>query len=605
MSQRGFTGGPMAAMRADGKKVKNLRATLNSLLHFLKPHSMGLILSIFLSISATLCSLFIPRLLGMVTSDLVDYTISLKNSALANINTLLLSMAVLYVLSTGLSYLQAFLMAKITQDLTFELRKEISIKINHIPLKTFDSQSIGDILSRVTNDIDVIGQSLQQAITQIITAFTTLTGIILIMLSMSVQLSTVAIISLPITLTFITRIVKLGQKYFRNRAITLGKLNAHVEETLGAHAIIKAFNAENTRIEQFERLSNQLKVESLKSEFIGGTMMPILNFLSNLSFIIISAYGAYLVLLGQLRVGDVQAFIQYNRAFMQPINQIGNIGTLFQQTMASAERVFEFLNEAEERVESTSSCDPKAFVGRVEFKKVTFGYDASNPFIQDLSFSVKPGKRIAIVGPTGAGKTTLINLLLRFYEPLSGSIEIDGINIQSLSRAQLRSILGMVLQDTWLFNGTLEENIRFNHPDANPQRFLEATQKARVEAFVQSLTDGYEFKLNEEATNLSTGQKQLLTIARSFMTSPVIQILDEATSSVDTRTEVLIQHAMEELMVHKTSFIIAHRLSTIKDADLILVLNKGSIVEQGSHIELMTQKGFYYQLYASQFEPES
>lgn len=597
-------GGPMMAMRSDNKKAKDLRGTLAKLTHLIKPQAYLLIVAILLSVLATLSSLAIPRLLGTITSLIVDALSQHATLPFESIVTLLVWMGGFYLLSSGFAYFQAYAMAKVTQVLTFTLRSKIADKIHKIPLKYFDSQSIGDILSRVTNDVDAIGQTLQQSITQIITALTTIVGILIIMLTISLPLTLIPILSLPLTLGFISRIVKLGQGYFRARSRTLGQLNGHVEETLGAHVVIKSFNAESHQIETFDQLSKTLQVQSLKSEFIGGLMMPVLNVISNASFIAISAFGALLVFKGQLKVGDIQAFIQYNRTFSQPINQVANIGTLFQATMASAERVFEFLDETEE-VDHDFTLDGVHLKGKVEFKHVDFGYSNENVFIKDLSFTVEPGQRVAIVGPTGAGKTTLINLLMRFYDVLGGSIEVDGIDIKTLSFHQLRSIFGMVLQDTWLFNGSLRENIRFSDPNASEERFHQATQNARVDAFVKTLPEGYDLVLNEEASNLSQGQKQLLTIARAFMKEPIIQILDEATSSVDTRTEVLIQHAMENLLGNKTSFIIAHRLSTIRDADWILVLNKGSIVEQGTHDSLMNAKGFYYDLYQSQFEPEN
>lgn len=597
-------GGPMMAMRSDSKKAKNLKVTLIKLMVFIKPQAILVIVAIILSILATLSSLAIPRLLGNITTLLVDALSQQGTVPFDAIFIILMWMGCFYLLSSAFAYFQAYAMAKVTQDLTYTLRAKIAEKIHKIPLNYFDSQSVGDILSRVTNDVDAIGQTLQQSITQIITAFTTLLGILVIMMTISPLLTLIPLISVPLTLGFISWIVKLGQGYFRARSKTLGQLNGHVEETLGAHVVIKSFNAEPYQIKKFDALSKTLQIQSLKSEFIGGLMMPVLNVISNGAFIAISAFGSYLVFNGTLKVGDIQAFIQYNRAFSQPINQVANIGTLFQATMASAERVFEFLEEKEEFDQETH-VDLSTFNGKVEFKHVDFGYSKDNVFIKDLNFTVQPGQRVAIVGPTGAGKTTLINLLMRFYDVLGGSIEVDGVDIKTLSFHQLRSIFGMVLQDTWLFNGSLKENICFSDPNASEERFIQATQNARVDAFVKTLPEGYELILNEEASNLSQGQKQLLTIARAFMKDPIIQILDEATSSVDTRTEVLIQHAMETLLGNKTSFIIAHRLSTIRDADWILVLNKGSIIEQGTHGSLMEQKGFYYDLYQSQFEPEN
>jgi ATP-binding cassette, subfamily B, multidrug efflux pump len=429
-------------------------------------------------------------------------------------------------------------------------------------------------------------------------------GILIMMLTISFEMTLIALISLPISLYLVTRIVKLGQKYFRARTKILGQLNGHIEESFSNHPIIKVFNAETKQTNTFEKLSTNYFIQSWKSETMSGTMMPIISLVSNLSYIAVSVLGAILVIEGKLKVGSIQAFIQYIRNFSQPINQVANIGTVLQSTVASAERVFEFIDEPDEIQDVADKILPEV-KGEVKFKNVDFGYSSDNIFIKDLNISVKPGQRVAIVGPTGAGKTTLINLLMRFYDVLGGSIEVDGIDIRDLSRNDLRNIFGMVLQDTWLFNGTIQENIMFSNPSSTKEEMLRAADSAKVDHFVQTLPSGYDLLINEEANNISSGQKQLLTIARAFLSNPSILILDEATSSVDTRTEVLIQRAMEKLMGNKTSFIIAHRLSTIKDADLILVMNHGTIIEQGTHESLMKQNGFYTSLYLSQFEPES
>lgn len=602
--------GPMMAMRTQVVKPRDFNKTVRRLFRFTKAYLGQMILVVLMAVAGTIFSILAPKLIGMITTTIaIGYAKIIQgvpNASvdLAAVNDILRILAFLYVGSALFNYLQSFIMAKVTQKITFELRVLITQKINALPLRYFDTEPIGDVLSRITYDVDTIAQSFQQSITQTVTAATTVLGILIMMLSISWEMTMIALVSLPFSLFLVTRIVKMGQKYFSARTRTLGQLNGHIEESFANHPIIKVYSGEAHQTQTFDALSTKYTMEFWKSETMSGMMMPIISLVSNLSYIAVSVLGAILVIQGKLEVGSIQAFIQYIRNFSQPINQVANIGTVLQSTVASAERVFEFLDEAEETPDPEVS-DVPVVKGAVRFNHVDFGYSDDNIFIRDLIIDVKPGQRIAIVGPTGAGKTTLINLLMRFYDVKGGSIEVDGVNIQTMSRHDLRNIFGMVLQDTWLFNGTIRDNILFSKPEADDAEMRQAADSAKVDHFVQTLPEGYDLLINEEANNLSSGQKQLMTIARAFLADPQILILDEATSSVDTRTEVLIQKAMEKLMGNKTSFIIAHRLSTIRDADLILVMNHGSIIEQGTHASLMAQNGFYTALYQSQFEPEA
>jgi ATP-binding cassette subfamily B protein len=603
-------GGPMMAMRSAVIKPKDFNKTVKRLFDFTSPYLFQMILVIIMAILGTIFGIISPKLIGNITSKIAEGLLQMAQNEpnahidLDYVHSVINILVFLFLGSALFNYLQSYIMVKVTQKITFNLILLITQKINRLPLKYFDTEPIGDVLSRITYDVDTISSSFQQSITQVITAITTVVGILIMMLSISFEMTLIALISLPISLYLVTRIVKLGQKYFRARTKILGQLNGHIEESFSNHPIIKVFNAETKQTDAFEKLSMNYFIQSWKSETISGTMMPIISLVSNLSYIAVSVLGAILVIEGKLQMGSIQAFIQYIRNFSQPINQVANIGTVLQSTVASAERVFEFIDEADEVQDVADQVLPEV-KGAVSFKNVDFGYSSDNVFIKNLNISVKPGQRVAIVGPTGAGKTTLINLLMRFYDVLGGSIEVDGLDIRELSRNDLRNIFGMVLQDTWLFNGTIQDNIMFSSPLATKEEMLKAADSAKVDHFVQTLPKGYNLLINEEANNISSGQKQLLTIARAFLSNPSILILDEATSSVDTRTEVLIQRAMEKLMGNKTSFIIAHRLSTIKDADLILVMNHGAIIEQGTHESLMKQNGFYTSLYLSQFEPES
>lgn len=597
--------GPMMAMRADVRKARDFKGTTRRLVRFTRPYAWTMLSVIVMAVLGTLFGIVAPKLIGNITSLLSVGVLSNQQRPIdfSAIHAILIQLIFLYALSALFQYLQVYTMVKVTQKITHTLRSRIIAKINTLPLRFFDHQPIGDVLSRITYDVDTIGQSFQQSISQVITAITTVVGILVMMISISWEMTLIAVISLPISLLLVTQIVKIGQRYFRQRTKTLGLLNGHIEETFGVHPIIKVFNAEERQIKAFEKLSERYFLDSWKSEFIAGIMMPLISLVSNLSYVAVSVLGATLVLNGRLQIGGIQAFITYTRNFNQPINQVANIGTLLQSTVASAERVFEFLDEAEESPDAPGNA-PSPLIGEVTFSQVHFGYDAKQPLFTDLSFAVKPGQRVAIVGPTGAGKTTLINLLMRFYDVQEGTIRVDGIDVRSLSRHQLRTIFGMVLQESWLFNDTITANIRFAQTQATEDQIHAAAKAAMVDHFVRTLPEGYATVINEEANNLSQGQKQLLTIARAFLADHPILILDEATSSVDTRTEVLIRKAMERLMANKTSFIIAHRLSTIRDADLILVMNHGAIIEQGTHETLMAHNGFYTTLYNSQFEPE-
>lgn len=595
----------MMAMRADVRKARDFKGTTRRLLQFTRPYALTMIITIIMAVMGTLFGITAPKLIGNITTLLSVGILSGGQTPIdfGAVHAILIQLIFLYALSALFQYLQVITMIKVTQQITHTLRSRIIAKINTLPLRFFDHQPIGDVLSRITYDVDTIGQSFQQSISQVITAITTVIGILGMMISISWEMTLIAVVSLPVSLLLVTNIVKLGQRYFRQRTKTLGQLNGHIEETFGVHPIIKVFNAEERQIKTFDQLSHRYFLDSWKSEFIAGVMMPLISLVSNLSYVAVSVLGATLVLNGRLEIGGIQSFITYTRNFNQPINQVANIGTLLQSTVASAERVFEFLDEPEEVAEASGTA-PVPLKGQVTFDQVCFGYTPEKSLFQDLSFTVQPGQRVAIVGPTGAGKTTLINLLMRFYDVQSGSITVDGIDIRSFSRNELRTIFGMVLQESWLFNDTIAANIRFAQINATDEVILSSAKSAMVDHFVRTLPEGYDTLINEEANNLSQGQKQLLTIARAFLADHPILILDEATSSVDTRTEVLIRKAMERLMADKTSFIIAHRLSTIRDADLILVMNHGAIIEHGTHESLMTKNGFYTNLYNAQFEPE-
>lgn len=493
-------------------------------------------------------------------------------------------------------------MSDVSAKMTYRFRKEIAAKINRMPLKYFDGTSHGEVLSRVTNDVDTVSQTLNQSLTQIITSTVTVVGVLIMMLSISWQMTLVSLVIIPLSAVVTGLVIKNSQKYFKQQQEFLGHVNGHVEEMYGGHVVMKAFNGERKSVEKFNGLNDTLYQSAWKSQFLSGLMMPIMGFIGNLGYVAVVMMGGVLAIRNLVTVGDIQAFIQYVRSFTQPIAQLANISNVLQQTAAAAERVFEFLNETEEVPETENAIAPSRVRGEVEFRNVQFGYDPEKLVIKNFSARVKPGQKIAIVGPTGAGKTTVVKLLMRFYDVNSGAILVDGKNIQEYTRIGLRDLFGMVLQDTWLYNDTIMENIRYGRPDATDEEVMAAARAAHVDHFIHTLPDGYRMVLNEETTNISQGQKQLLTIARAVLSNPHMLILDEATSSVDTRTEILIQQAMDTLMQERTSFIIAHRLSTIRNADLILVMRDGDIVEQGNHEELLNKGGFYTELYNSQFE---
>ena len=600
-------GGPMVVT----EKAKDFKGTMKNLMEYLSPYKIAMILVFILAIGSTAFSIVGPKLLGKATTEIFNGLISKVTSSgngsidFGYIGKIAIGLVALYVVSTILSFAQGFIMSNIAQKVSYNLRKEISNKINKMPLKYFDKTTHGEVLSRITNDVDTVNTTLNQSLSQIITSVTMLIGVIVMMLSISWEMTLGSVLILPIAMGLIMLVVKKSQKYFMDQQEYLGHVNGNVEETFSGHNIMKAFNREEETIKEFNKLNETLYKSAWKSQFLSGMMMPIMTFIGNLGYVLVTILGGWLAVVGKITVGDIVAFVQYIRTFMQPIAQAGQIANVLQSTAAAAERVFEFLGEEEEVDDVTEGVDPKDVEGAVEFKNVHFGYNEDKIIINDFSAKIKPGQRIAIVGPTGAGKTTIVKLLMRFYELNDGSIEIDGHNIKDFTRDNLRELFGMVLQDTWLFSGSIKDNIRYGRLDATDEEIIEAAKAAHVHHFIKTLPDGYNMVLNEESSNISQGQKQLLTIARAILADPKILILDEATSSVDTRTELLIQKAMDNLMKGRTSFVIAHRLSTIIDADLILVINNGDIVEQGNHEELLQKNGFYANLYNSQFANQS
>lgn len=607
-------GGPMGGA---GEKAKNFKGTMKKLISYLKPFTASIIIVIIFAVGSAAFSIIGPKVLGKATTNIFKGLVGKITGSGVGIDfeyigRILLILLILYIISTLFSFVQGFIMSGVTQKVSYNLRKEISEKINRMPLKYFDNKTHGEVLSRVTNDVDTVSQNLNQSMTQVITSITTLIGVLIMMISISGIMTGATLLILPISMFLISVVVKKSQKHFRNQQKYLGNVNGQVEEVYGGHNIVKAFNGEEEAIREFNKLNDKLYDSAWKSQFLSGMMMPIMTFVGNLGYVVVSILGGWLAIKKTIEVGDIQSFIQYVRSFNQPIAQSAQIANLMQSTAAAAERVFEFLAEEEEvqfaenpiKIKNLllSEDEGEEIQGEVNFENVHFGYKEDKIIINDFSAHVKPGQKVAIVGPTGAGKTTMVKLLMRFYDVNSGAILIDGHNIQDFNRQDLRSIFGMVLQDTWLFNGSIKENIRYGRLNANDEEVIAAAKAANVDHFVKTLPDGYDMILNEEANNVSAGQKQLLTIARAILADPKILILDEATSSVDTRTEVLIQKAMDNLMKGRTSFVIAHRLSTIRDADLILVMKDGDIVEQGNHNELLAANGFYANLYNSQFE---
>ena len=588
------------------EKAKDFKGTMKKLMGYLTQYKIGLLLVVIFAIGSTIFNIAGPKILGKATTELFHGLINKVSGGSGidfdKIAKILIGLMCLYVCSALFSFIQGYIMTGVSQKLTYRMRKEISEKIDRLPMGYFDKMTHGEILSRITNDVDTLSQSLNQSATQVITSVATIIGVLVMMLSISPLMTVIAILILPLSMGLIGMIVKRSQRYFKEQQEYLGYVNGQVEEVYGGHNIVKAFNKEDDVIDEFDRDNDRLYRSAWKSQFLSGMMMPIMQFVGNLGYVAVVILGGYLAIKKTIEVGDIQSFIQYVRNFTQPIQQVAQVANMLQSTAAASERVFEFLGEPEEEAAPENPVVLKNPEGAVEFEHVHFGYNSEHTIIHDFSVKVEPGQKIAIVGPTGAGKTTMVKLLMRFYDVSGGSIKVDGHDIREFDRGELRRMFGMVLQDTWLFKGSIEDNIRYGKLDATHEDVVKAADAAYAHRFIQTLPGGYGMELNEEASNVSQGQKQLLTIARAILADPKILILDEATSSVDTRTEVRIQKAMDNLMKGRTSFIIAHRLSTIRDADLILVMKEGDIVEMGRHEELLAKNGFYADLYNSQFE---
>ena len=603
---RGPRRGPMGHGRMGGEKAKDFKGTMGKLIKYMSAFKIQMLFVVIFAIGGTVFNIIGPKILGKATTEIFNGLVSKVSGGsgmdFEKIATILLTALALYVTSALCSLVQGFMMTGVSQKTTYRLRKEISQKINRMPMNYFDTRTHGEVLSRVTNDVDTLGQSLNQSATQIITSTTTIIGVLVMMLSISPLMTLVALLILPVSLGMISFVMKHSQKYFKGQQEYLGNVNGQVEEVYSGHNIVKAFNKEKDVIEEFEKTNDKLYDSAWKSQFFSGMMMPIMQFVGNLGYVGVVILGGVLAAKKTIEVGDIQSFIQYVRNFTQPIQQLAQVANMLQSTAAASERVFEFLEEEEEDQTVPNPVSVEGLEGNVTFEHVHFGYNEDKIIINDFSVDVKEGQKIAIVGPTGAGKTTMIKLLMRFYDVNGGAILIDGHNVKDFNRSELRQMFGMVLQDTWLFHGSIKDNIKYGKLDATDEEVIEAAKAARVHRFVQTLPGGYDMELNEEASNVSQGQKQLLTIARAILADPKILILDEATSSVDTRTEIQIQKAMDTLMKGRTSFVIAHRLSTIRDADVILVMKDGDIVEQGNHEELLAKHGFYADLYNSQFE---
>lgn len=594
------------------EKAKNFKGTMRQLIAYMRPYYVKISLAMLFAVAGTIFMIVGPKILGKATTALAQGFME-KVTGVGGIDfdyilSIILFLLGLYVLSGLFSFVQQYVMSGVTQRTAYDLRKKIAEKIDRMPFKYFDTNSHGDVLSRVTNDIDTLAQSLNQSLNTLITSIVNIIGFTVMMLSISWQMTLVAFVTVPLSVVFVSTIVKKSQKYFVSQQKFLGEVNGHIEEMYGGHTVMKAFNGEERSVEVFEKHNHKLYHVGWKSQFLSGLMQPIIGFVGNIGYVFVCILGGWLAIQGTIEIGDIQAFIQYVRNFNQPITQMAQVMNMLQSTAAAAERVFEFLQEEEELPETENPVEIYdengncRIEGQVTFENVRFGYDPNKIIIHDFSMYIKPGKKIAIVGPTGAGKTTIVKLLMRFYELNSGTIYIDGIKTTEMRRADLRSLFGMVLQDAWLFHGSIIDNLRYGKLDATDEEVMKAADAAYVDHFIRTLDHGYQTEINEDSNNISQGQKQLLTIARAFLADPKILILDEATSSVDTRTEVLIQKGMQKLMENRTSFVIAHRLSTIRDADLILVMKDGDIVEAGNHDELMQEQGFYTQLYNSQFE---
>lgn len=604
--------GPMGGHRRNAGsdlKAKDFKGTTKKLIKdYLSGYKIALIIVLIFAIGSTIFTIVGPKILGNATTEIFNGIMNKISGGsgidFGKIGTILITLVSLYVLSALFSFIQGFTMTGVAQKITYRLRQDIAEKINKLPMKYFDKRTHGEVLSIVTNDVDTLSANLNQSITQIITAICTIIGILIMMFSISWQMTLISLVILPISATLVKKIVGKSQKYFKSQQDYLGHVNGQVEEIYSGLNIVKVFNAEEKVSKDFEKANDELYHSAWKSQFLSGLMFPVMNFISNVGYVGVAVAGGYLAIKGTITVGNIQSFIQYNKQFTQPINQIAQISSMLQAMIASAERVFEFLEEDEEENIPNGNIDIEKINGNVEFDHVKFGYDPEKTIINDFNCKVHDGQKIAIVGPTGAGKTTMVKLLMRFYDVTDGKILIDGINIKDFDRGELRKLFGMVLQDTWLFGGTVKDNIKYGKEDATDDDVIRAAKAAHVHHFIKTLPNGYNSILNEESSNVSAGQKQLLTIARVILTDPKILILDEATSSIDTRTEIQIQNAMDNLMKGRTSFIIAHRLSTIKNADLILVMNHGDIVEQGTHEELLAKGGFYSDLYNSQFEED-
>ena len=604
MSRAGGFHGPNRG--GAGEKAKDFKGSMKNLIVYMSRYKFRLCLVLLCAIAGTTFSIVGPKILGKATTELFNGLVAKVQGTggidFEKIRQILLSVMALYLVSAAFSLIQGFMMTGISNDVSYSLRKEISQKINRMPMKYFESRTYGEVLSRVTNDVDMLQQGISQSITQLITSVTTLIGVLIMMISINGWMTLAAFLILPVSMLIITTVMKHSQKFFRDQQSYLGDVNGQVEEIYSGQNVVKAFNKEEDVVNEFEKANKKLYESGWKAQFFSGMMMPIMSFIGNLGYVLVAILGAFMAIRGAIEVGDIQSFFQYIRNFTQPVQQIAQVSNMLQLSVASSERVFEFLAEEEEDQTVEHPVDITNLEGNVTFDHVGFGYNPEQTIIKDFSADVKFGEKIAIVGPTGAGKTTMVKLLMRFYDVNKGAICIDGHNVKDFNRSELREMFGMVLQDTWLFNGTIMENIRYGRLDATDEEVIEAAKAAHAHKFIMQQPDGYQTVLNEETSNISQGQKQLLTIARAILADNKILILDEATSSVDTRTEILIQKAMDNLMKGRTSFIIAHRLSTIRDADLILVMKDGDIIEQGNHEELLAKGGFYSQLYNSQFE---
>lgn len=600
--------GPGAGMMP-GEKAKNFKGTVSQLLRYMGRYKIAVLVVMIFAIASTAFNIAGPKILGKATTELFNGLVAKVSRGGAidfdKIGKILLFLLGIYLISAVCSFIQGWIMTGITQKICFRFREDISLKINRMPMKYFESRTVGEVLSRITNDVDTLGQGLNQSVTQLITSITMIIGILIMMLTISPLMTLIALVILPVSGILIGVVVKFSQKYFVAQQKYLGEINGQVEEVYSGHNIVKAFNKEGDMLETFDKTNGILFQSAWKSQFLSGMMQPIMSFVGNLGYVAVAVVGGIQAINGNIQVGDIQSFIQYVRSFTQPITQMAQVSNMLQSTAAAAERVFEFLNEEEEDFIVEHPVKLEHMEGSVSFEHVKFGYDPEKVIVNDFNCQVKPGQMVAIVGPTGAGKTTMVKLLMRFYDVLDGTIKVDGHDLREFNRADLRESFGMVLQDTWLFKGTIMENIRYGRLDATDEEVIAAARAAHAHHFISTLPGGYEMELNEDASNVSQGQKQLLTIARAILADNPILILDEATSSVDTRTEERIQKAMNNLMKGRTSFVIAHRLSTIKDADVILVMKDGDIIEQGNHQELLEKNGFYAGLYNSQFEEAS